>query len=411
MSSFADTLPDPPELSEAAAATVDAEQLRLRHETRETHQRMRLGGLFYVVGWIFIVVDGGPTGQLAWSVGAVLLALALVRLAYPAPPDGDAICLRRWLTGPWTLILASCATWGAATGWVLAHPEFLESRTVLLFGGVAFATASAHSFCMRRSFAALTVLLLLLPALWVIFRQPESHNIAWALLVYTGYVTLVMLRSNREWKHQIDLEIELRRQRNLYALRSRRDGLTGLANRMHFDQVLRKAVERGTAGPIPVTLMLLDLDHFKSINDRHGHAQGDACLIAFAERLRTAFDVPGTLVARVGGEEFAILGWSLEFTDACAQAGRFRAQLEAIPLATPKMQLPVSVSVGVAAHVGAGQPPEVDPLRITANHARVTEAMERLYRAADLALYRAKSEGRGRVCVDESHPFAVSQET
>ncbi|MEO6065972.1 MAG: hypothetical protein ABIP49_09370, partial [Lysobacterales bacterium] len=179
--------------------TPDAVLLRLQQECQDTQQRMRLGGLFYVVGWVFIVLAGGPQDRNAWLVGLALLALALARFLYPLPPEADAATLRLWLRWPWFLIVAACVMWGFASAWVLAEVEYDSARTVVLFGGVAFATASAHGFSMRRRFAITTVVLLMGPAITVLAFLRHETTLAWAMLVYLGYLGLAVERSHREW--------------------------------------------------------------------------------------------------------------------------------------------------------------------------------------------------------------------
>ena len=133
-----------------------------------------------------------------------------------------------------------------------------------------------------------------------------------------------------------------------------------------------------------LVLLLLDLDHFKSINDRHGHAAGDACLCVFSARLQAAFpDAERELVARLGGEEFGVLVRG-GLDETVRRADVFRAAFAAQPLATPDNALHCSVSIGVAAF---------DPRRDGDGDG------EALYHAADTALYRAKAAGRDAVAV------------
>ncbi len=362
--------------------TPDAVLLRLQQECQDTQQRMRLGGLFYVVGWIFVVLAGGPHDQTAGFVGLAFLALAVARFLYPPPPEAGASTLRLWLRWPWFLIVTSCVLWGVASAWVLADVGYDSARTVVLFGGVAFATASAHGFSMRRRFAITTVFLLMGPAIAVLAFLRHETTLAWAMLVYLGYLGLAVERSHREWLQRSALDLQLRRQRDQYARLSRRDGLTGLANRMHFDHALREAVTYAHASSSPLSLLMCDVDHFKAVNDRFGHAEGDACLIAFAQRLQREFATAETLVARVGGEEFAVLLREVTLDQAAEWAERFRSAIEAQTMQTRGRQLPITISIGVAA---------------------LTEAsagdVERLYQAADTALYRAKSGGRNRISV------------
>lgn len=161
------------------------------------------------------------------------------------------------------------------------------------------------------------------------------------------------------------------------------DALTGLANRRHFgDQLAREATRAAETGR-PLSLVTLDIDHFKAINDQHGHPAGDAVLRRMAllleEQVRAS-----DLLARVGGEEFAVLAVDTGLIEAGQLAERLRAAVEnGGQFAVGRASIPVTVSVGVVTR------------RIQVGE--VSRAPERLLAAADDALYRAKRNGRNRV--------------
>lgn len=155
-----------------------------------------------------------------------------------------------------------------------------------------------------------------------------------------------------------------------------RDHLTGVFNRRAFEEHLASQIARAQRHRTALSLLMLDVDLFKGINDAHGHQGGDRVLVELAHRLRTATRHQ-EMAARVGGEEFAIV-----MPDACATGGalageRLRRIIAGQPFGTVGQ---VTVSVGVAALADA-------------------EGMEELYRRADAALYRAKVGGRNRVVV------------
>jgi diguanylate cyclase (GGDEF)-like protein/PAS domain S-box-containing protein len=155
------------------------------------------------------------------------------------------------------------------------------------------------------------------------------------------------------------------------------DPLTGVANRRRFDETLRAESERCLRAGNPLTLMLLDIDHFKAVNDTYGHPVGDAVLKAVAAQCRAAVrDID--LVARVGGEEFAVLLIDVGLHEGRQVADRMRKVIEATQVDLPGLApLACTVSLGVAEFAGDSQ-----------------DLMAR----ADAALYRAKAEGRNRVC-------------
>ena len=159
------------------------------------------------------------------------------------------------------------------------------------------------------------------------------------------------------------------------------DGLTGAGNRRFFDATLAQEWVRARRSGQPLALALVDLDQFKGINDRYGHLKGDECLLRLASVLQGGMRRPGDVVARFGGDEFAVL---LPNT---TRAGAFE-MLERIRRRVAEMKKPpapgLSISVGVAACIPDG-------------HARP----KTLIQTADERLYAAKQAGRNQVIWNE----------
>jgi diguanylate cyclase (GGDEF)-like protein len=189
----------------------------------------------------------------------------------------------------------------------------------------------------------------------------------------------IELRHNLEELRRAQGELEAANAR-LEAL-SLQDGLTGIANRRRLQQLLDDEWARARRQQLPVAFIILDLDHFKLLNDTQGHREGDLCLQAVAGCLARALRRAGELVARYGGEEFAVLLPATDLAAALRYAEQLRLGIEALALphaATPRGH--ITASFGVAAQVPA---PE--------------QTADQLVEAADAALYRAKAEGRNRV--------------
>ncbi len=159
---------------------------------------------------------------------------------------------------------------------------------------------------------------------------------------------------------------------------SRTDALTGLANRSRFDELIEGAFAQHTQGA-PLALLVIDVDHFKRVNDEHGHVTGDRVLQRVADQLRRALQRPQQ-ACRYGGEEFAILLPRTDLARACEIAEALRRDV-----AADRREPAVSISIGVACTAGARH---ADP--------------RALFRAADEALYAAKRGGRNRVVAAEA---------
>ena len=161
------------------------------------------------------------------------------------------------------------------------------------------------------------------------------------------------------------------------------DGLTGLSNRRHVDEVLRTECARATRLGQPLAVILLDVDHFKKYNDHYGHQDGDTCLVRVAQALAAGTRRAGDLAARYGGEEFAVVLPNTDVTEARRIGEALRGAIEGLALphaGAPAGRVTISVGIAIRPAPGGGDP-------------------DTLLRQADAALYRAKDAGRNRVAL------------
>ena len=159
---------------------------------------------------------------------------------------------------------------------------------------------------------------------------------------------------------------------------SRTDPLTGLSNRRHMRELLDGPRRTPPEAPPRLSLLLIDVDHFKAINDTHGHDAGDAALVGLAQRIVGLLG-PSRPVARWGGEELCVALFDGDALEAAVIGEQVRAGVAALPFASPAGPLALRVSVGVATK--------------RAHEPNIDDTLKR----ADLALYQAKREGRDRV--------------
>jgi diguanylate cyclase (GGDEF)-like protein len=163
--------------------------------------------------------------------------------------------------------------------------------------------------------------------------------------------------------------------------RSIRDPLTGAFNRRHFGELAEHAYLGCRARVQPFALLLFDLDHFKQVNDRHGHAAGDAVLCAVAQAVRATLSGQEAM-ARWGGEEFVAMWPGIDADMAASRATAVRDALRTLRIASDGTTLGITASFGLAVATSTWQP-----------------TLEALIAHADAALYRAKADGRDRVVV------------
>lgn len=220
------------------------------------------------------------------------------------------------------------------------------------------------------------------------WRTTMYVQTGWILLLcgFVGLLGSIVIRSVRD---RLNVERRLRAARDELTVANaqlmhlaRYDGLTALANRRYFDEHLAREFSHSLRTRRALTLIMIDVDHFKLYNDTYGHPAGDKCLQAVAQAIESAVRRPHDFVARYGGEEIAVL---LSETDAAggalvAEAIRAAVAMLYLPFATSPMGY-VSISAGVSAHVYAG--PKASALE--------------LLNEADKALYQAKNSGRNNV--------------
>jgi diguanylate cyclase (GGDEF)-like protein/PAS domain S-box-containing protein len=252
------------------------------------------------------------------------------------------------------------------------HPEdqqaFMDSRTALQASG-----SGERSVCFRH---------LRRDGSWLWVDSRARLRMSPGGAAPTGTVVAIRDATDRKIV-EMKLEDALKQMERMAAT----DGLTGLANRRHFDVVADEEWRRCRREQQPLSVLLLDADHFKLFNDRYGHLAGDGCLRAIASQLAATARRPGDLAARYGGEEFLFLLPHTDRTGALCVAERVRKLVMDLAIAHEGSPAGVvTVSIGVA--TASPGDPEIGP-----------KSVSTLLAAADTALYQAKSDGRNRVVI------------
>jgi diguanylate cyclase (GGDEF)-like protein len=338
-----------------------------------------------------------------WAAGGLVVCIAAVLLAWRgAIPDGLSIVLANslilaglglWLIGcdhflarkpSWIFVIATVIAGAACLAWMLwVRPDYAGrlicmSGLLTLLYGVATWRLLRHGgrdsntvflavmFGIQAVSAAVRFVTSFVPGLaskgFFVSDPVQTLYFAvsdfMALMVTVGFVVAATSR--------LRLQLELL---------SATDHLTGLLNRRAFANVHGIEQQRMKQSGGMLALLIIDLDHFKDINDRHGHAMGDRVLVDFSDRVASQLEAPGYF-ARLGGEEFAVLLPGCDATGARVRAEQIRRLVEQ---KTDDALPPYTCSIGVACLAGADA------------------TMERLSHLADAALYRAKSGGRNRI--------------
>ncbi len=329
---------------------------------------------FIIVPWRFLLFT---LGMRLLVIGVFLASFYLIRK-------------RRVRSQAHLLVIIPCAIGMIVDSLVSQHIGSADiSRNLLsvsmIMSGTAILFGKIHS---RASIFLLLLLTLLLS--WSLLASP-FFGLAndFGIIIFYG-LTMVGLLYARNHQTRIYQRLFLFLIRDeIRALNSSRehaqltsiaytDRLTDIPNRRHFDEL----AERINAAPeklLPFTICMLDIDHFKNLNDRLGHAQGDRCLRVVATTIRNHLRRKGDVLARYGGEEFVLLLPNTPAQIALEITERIRLAILALNHPNPGTELErVSISAGIAA---ADQPVRVESLLL----------------AADQALYRAKTSGRNQV--------------
>lgn len=345
-----------------------------------------------------------------WIAGALFALYAFADLLRDEPMAGAV---------PWRLTIAAGA-WATAMAIGRLRTPGAVSRAVLIFELLAI---PAHWVILRSHgdslFATTLEQLLVVLGIYLLIPNRLPYAVTAAAFATVGYVALTHASLQGAWGgttevamallavncvgvlfghrvHRLDrlqfldlteerrlreaLEDEVQRREQLEdELRqlATTDSLTGAVNRRHFMELAAKEVNRSRRYGRPLSIMLIDLDNFKRINDTLGHSTGDQVLIRLARILRRELR-KSDVFGRLGGDEFAVLAPELDEEAASQMADRLRAAME---FQLPDSELVVTISVGVA------------------RYAESEESIEPALQRADQALYRSKHEGRNRVAL------------
>jgi diguanylate cyclase (GGDEF)-like protein len=332
----------------------------------------------HILVWILLV--------LGVAVSRIMLFYRFLDMSsesFPGEPWKDAYLL---------LALVSGIIWGLAAFIIFpgGHP-MLISLFVLVIASLSAATTISHS-SLRLGAAAWSVPALLLFAVRSARDGGEfAYTLSLLIVLYLLTILTFSLKHHASTASSIalkyenlDLLKELQTANEALRRWSAIDGLTGLANRRSFDETVEREWRRAMRDLRPVSMIMLDIDHFKLYNDNYGHQDGDDCLRRVASAITERVKRPADLAARFGGDEVVIVLPDSTLEGAADIAERIRRSVKAlgIPHAHSSSGEMVTISVGVASIVP-----------------KSGTAPSQLIKLVDTALYSAKHSGRDRVMV------------
>ena len=278
-------------------------------------------------------------------------------------------------------VLASATHWSAMTIWSLRAPELQPIRIAMMLVVTGMAGSGTFAVAFITALRIFFPLILLVPAATILILSGHPVEWTWGALslAFLVYVLPSAYRRQQDYRAAVGTTLLLEERTRELEQISFTDTVTGLKNRNYFDTHLELEWHRAHRLQYPLSLLLVDLDRFKFINDTYGHPAGDACLAAMGAHLLRDRHRAGDILARIGGDEFAILLINCDAAAAELIAASVCQGMRELELVEQGQPLRVTASIGIATETPAA--PELVDIKAFIS-------------CADSALYAAKAQGR-----------------
>lgn len=356
----------------------------LKRSDNDFLQRSLIGILVYIVIWPILAVFTGfyaraPEFNNAFIIPFVIIsALRLLQAYYHKRLHDYSILLCRYtMLG---LCLIHSMILGILLAFVTVIPEYQDMRMVVIMVVVGLASGASASLSTKPTFTKIYIFTLLLPGAIACLMVDHLRYFIMIYMLLWVYFSTVTTRYFKEYLRAYTIEKELTNKQTLLEKLTVTDTLTGVYNRQYFDNTLDMQWSLASRSQAHLSILFLDLDFFKKVNDVYGHVVGDTALCHAANIFKEESKRKSDMVARYGGEEFAIILPSTHYQDAHKLAERVRERIENTPVIHGDNSINITVSIGVNS-------------TIPNNQSNCTEFLDH----ADQALYQAKSQGRNRV--------------
>ncbi len=354
---------------------IDKLQLLYKQSLQSVFALMMAGAIWAGMMWPV----ANPKHLKSWIVTVIVVSSLRAALFFAylyQKPQGDDL-LRWWVPYLITLSLA-VPVWGIGTAIVTPHDSLVHMcMTYAFLIGLGGAALPAYGVFTRLAVGVTVVLLVPIVVLLLLRGETQTTILAAAGLWFFLTSIRAIYVHNASITRSFRLAHELRHATRIAEFLANTDGLTGLNNRRAYTSTASAILDLALREKRASTMLIIDVDQFKQINDQHGHQIGDAALVLVAEtltqELRTS-DVCG----RLGGDEFAVLLPNTSQTAAVEVAQKIIDHLLAKTIETPTTSVSVSLSIGIAHGL---------------------TSFETLLNRADTAMYEAKRAGRGRIVV------------
>ncbi|MCG8689312.1 MAG: GGDEF domain-containing protein [Desulfobacterales bacterium] len=353
---------------------------------RDISKRSITGCYIYLIIWFSIIIPHGfyensPKPCLWMTLTLILLAGVRVWLILKF----DWIFQKSqtlWKALFYPVVWITALVWGGFSALTFVKPEF-DYMGLAFMVATAGLTGGGVSALVPSRLLTLGLLTGLLAPGGVVLLLSDGHNVSVGIIFGVYWIGMVAVTKNQhqEYWQALDASFLIKEYAAELEQLNTLDGLTSLKNRVFFDQTLKQEMKRGLRSRSHLSLLFIDIDHFKKINDRHGHLIGDECLRRISTLLKENVRRETDTVARYGGEEFAVILPSSTNEQALAVAEKIRQKVETMNPRYGQADIALTVSLGVASVI-----PELGM------------SEEDLIAMADNNLYKAKHSGRNLVC-------------
>lgn len=357
----------------------------LKNVHHDLTNRARSGIGIYFIAWLLVTLPNqypGKHSEFFYTntiIFAVIIASRLLHLLVQINrPQLSVTTLNYWLVGS---ILLAGLHWGLMTFWSLFYNVHDDISMFLVISAGTFGIAGTISLSISKSIRLLYPVVVFTPLIVGLLYSGDMNNkvLAGMAVIALIYAFTASKNASRDyWNAITNHSVAEKRAEQMEHL-SITDQLTQLKNRSFFDKRMTEEWKSGERQQAPLSLLMLDLDHFKVINDTHGHVSGDRCLARVGDVLQSTIHRETDLVARYGGEEFVILLPDADEAAARIIAENFRHSISGLDLELDGVKIDMTCSIGGAT--------------ITPHHLISSEV---LLQQADIALYRAKRNGRNQ---------------
>ncbi len=376
----------------------DKKSYILSKNVENLYARSRTSSLFYLTCFLFSSIgDNFFFDQLAFSisVASIFLIVGTLRFFHKPPRNRtdtgitrDKDKLAKWVKIHWTFIHTCSISWGCAFVYVYFDGAYPDAGLLMVLCTLAISSVCANQLSIFKVHSQLSSSFYFIPSVIYIFIA-DHGQIPFGLATSTFVIYLVISAAQRhnEYMRFITTELALIKSQTELKVQTLTDELTRLGNRRGYNRSVESCFAIAQRSKSNLSLILIDLDNFKAINDSHGHKEGDRCLQHVAAILKSCAKRSSDIISRIGGEEFAIICPESDTGQAYVLAETIHAALNDNPYLFDGERILEGRCLLITGSIGISS---FDPT--------LDKTHESMFKRADDYVYEAKNNGRNCIC-------------